>query len=1083
METAQSLAGYRLSPLQEDAWPWLQGPTGCWAHCAFDIEGPVDAAVLRDAFDQAVARHEILRTTFYRRSGLKFPYQVIHQDLAPSWEHVDLDGLPVNERAERAKFLMRDEAQRPLDLEAGPVLRICLISFTHEKHILSARLPSICADSRTLINLIQHVAYSMGNAAASEEKHEILQYADYAEWLRELIESDDVESRAARAFWSGLGIGSIPDTTLPFERRAEPGGSFEPATIELVIPDELLSGIERVAADQGISTRAVTLACWCILLGRFTGRSSILTAVVSGGRTQSDLLDSMGLFERALPISCQFELEQPWANVAAQLEAILKYADLYQDYFPRDLAIAPGPEAGRLPLEIEWIGPIPKIDVAGARWRIKELYSHEGPLRLKLSIIVGAETSWLARFQYDPRRYRSESVERLAESFETILGSAVRQPAATVAELDLVSPVRMRELLVSFNQTAADYSRETCIHYLFEDQVRRTPDRLALVFEDRQLSYHELNSWANQIAHYLRGAGVRPGVAVGLCTERSLEMIVGLLGIFKAGGAYVPIHPEQPKARLSYQLQESGAFVLLTQEGLLGGLPDFDCRIICLDRDRALLETESRTDPERTTTGDDLVYVIYTSGSTGAPKGVAVRHRNLVNYSQFIVRRLGISEVDRLTFATVSTLSADLGNTCVFPALTSGGCLHVISHETSMDGTLYAEYVARNTIDVLKITPSHLGALAAAGIGLVLPRRFLVLGGEAASWDLIEQISRAGACEIINHYGPTEATIGALTFGVSDHAARQLSPTTVPIGRPIANAQVYILDARMQPMPLGVVGELWIGGAGVAQGYLKQPEQTADRFVADPFSTEPGARLYRTGDLARYLPDGNVEFLGRIDHQVKIRGFRVELGEIEAVLSLHPAVRQAVVVAHEQNPGDQRLAAYLVAASATPPDPAELRAALAERLPHYMMPSTFVMMSELPLTPNGKVDRNALPAPQESRGSTGFVAPRTPTEERLASIWREVLGKERVGITDDFFELGGHSLLATQVILRIRNAFNVQLPLRTLFETPMVSALAQTITEIQSQDVENPEFDQILAELEGLSDEEVQRFLTADQIN
>jgi amino acid adenylation domain-containing protein len=559
-------------------------------------------------------------------------------------------------------------------------------------------------------------------------------------------------------------------------------------------------------------------------------------------------------------------------------------------------------------------------------------------------------------------------------------------------------------------------------------------------------------------------------------------MIIGLLGILKAGGAYVPLHPDQPKARLRHQLGESGAPVIVTQQALLGQLPEYAGWVLCLDRDRAALDAEPRQDPERLGTADDLAYVIYTSGSTGIPKGVAIRHRSLVNYSLYITRRLGLREDAGLHFATVSTLSADLGNTCIFPSLISGGCLHVIPQDVAMDGALLAKYSVQHPIDVLKITPSHLASLlAATSSGLVLPRHTLILGGETLSWDLVERVARAGTCQIINHYGPTEATVGALTFGPIGGVVGRMSSATVPVGRPIANTRVYILDARMQPVPVGVAGELWIGGDGLAQGYLNQPEQTAERFIADPFRPEAGAQIYRTGDLARYLPDGNVEFLSRVDHQVKIRGFRVELAEIEAVLHRHPAVRQAIVTAIEERPGDQALAAYVVPSGTREPAPSELRAALAEYLPDYMIPSTFVFLDALPLTPNGKVDRTALPKPEEQRETGGFVAPRNPVEEALAGIWRETLGIERVGVTDDFFELGGHSLLATQLIMRIRSAFRVQLPLRAIFDAPTVGGLAEAVVEVERMMDEGAEVDQLLDELEDLSDDEVQRLLMARQ--
>jgi len=545
-----------------------------------------------------------------------------------------------------------------------------------------------------------------------------------------------------------------------------------------------------------------------------------------------------------------------------------------------------------------------------------------------------------------------------------------------------------------------------------------------------------------------------------------------MLGILKAGGAYVPLNLDHPQERLAVQLADSNSLFLVTN-GAMNVEFDFAGETIDLDRDGALLESQSKQNLTPITGAEDLVYVIYTSGSTGIPKGVAVTHRNLTNYTQFIKQRLEVNSP--LTFATVSTMSADLGNTCIFPALLSGGCLHVVDYDTSMEGDRLRDYFVKHRIDVLKIVPSHLSALLATqSDGGILPAKYLILGGEALTWDLLHSISRLDhTCRIINHYGPTETTIGSLTFDVDERSASPYS-STVPIGRPIANTYAYIFDRRQRPVPTGVSGELYIGGRGVAAGYLNRPEETAERFIPDPFSSDSNSRLYRTGDLARYLPDYNIEFLGRADRQVKVRGYRVELDEIEAVLLKPAGVSQAVVTLNRDQ-GEERIVAYLVS-TRTSQD--ELRAAIRQKLPDYMVPTVFVFLKSLPLTPNGKVDRAALPPPDDSRLGLqiGFVAPRSEVEKDLAGIWAALLKVNAVGVHDNFFDLGGHSLLATQLVSRMRKEFRMEIPLRSLFETPTVAALAEKIEKTAADNTAR-----LLAELEQISDEEAARILALEK--
>ncbi|HYK41881.1 MAG TPA: amino acid adenylation domain-containing protein, partial [Thermoanaerobaculia bacterium] len=650
---------------------------------------------------------------------------------------------------------------------------------------------------------------------------------------------------------------------------------------------------------------------------------------------------------------------------------------------------------------------------------------------------------------------RGPSGAWIAAHLEPLIAAAAESPEKRSVVLPVLAASERHRLLVDLNHTGSEFPRDRTLHELFETEVERSPDAPAVVFEDESLTYRQLNARANALAWLLRERGIGPEAAVGLALERSAEMIVALLGIWKAGGGYVPLVPDHPPARLSQQISQSACRLLITDSRSRGNFAGYDGETLDFDADRSLLETAPSVNPPSSARPSNLAYVMYTSGSTGVPKGVRVRHENLVNYTHFIARDLlGIRPGSRspLSFATVSTLAADLGNTAIFPALITGGCLHVIPYETAMEAGRFEEYVSRNPIDVLKIVPSHFAALFASGGRRVLPRRTLILGGEALPWDLVDRIQSSGAtAEIVNHYGPTETTVGSLTFRVPTAAGGRFS-STVPIGRPIANTQVFVVDPEGQPVPMGVAGELFIGGAGVASGYQNVPTETAERFVADLLPEAGGGRVYRTGDRVRHLPGGDLEFLGRMDDQVKIRGFRVEPGEVSSALASHPDVRDAVVIVRDDPTGDGRLVAYFVPNRAGVLSVEDLRSWIRSRLPDYMVPSAIVSMNSIPLTANGKVDRGALPAP-ESRSSRDFIAPRTPSEALIAETWKEVLHLERVGADDDFFQLGGHSLLLTQVVSRLRRAFERDLPLRWVFESPTVAGLAKRMDDARREDI------------------------------
>ena len=616
--------------------------------------------------------------------------------------------------------------------------------------------------------------------------------------------------------------------------------------------------------------------------------------------------------------------------------------------------------------------------------------------------------------------------------------------------MPLLDDEQFQRQVYGWNRTDASYPQKP-MHTLIEEQAARTPDRVAVRFEERTLTYAELNREANKLAHYLREHGVGPSSLVGLAVSRSERMILAVLAIHKAGGAYVPLAADYPKARLAKQLD--GATLLITEAELKPQMPEYFGEaaagpVVCLDSDAAKWADMPDTNPSKSATPDDLAYVIYTSGSTGVPKGVGVRHRNLVNYTWAIVQKLRLAEIpEGLQFATVSTLLADLGNTCIYPALVSGGSLHVIPYEVATDSTALATYQAKFPVDVLKIVPSHLAALLQSPErAKVLPRKYLITGGEALTRTLVSEIEACDpGCQLINHYGPTETTVGSLTQSLSELAAGSAPKLTVPLGKPIANTQTYVLDGLLQMVPEGVTGELYISGAGVSAGYIGQPKLSAERFVPNPFVE--GATMYRTGDLVRYVPgtDGAIEFLGRGDDQVKVRGFRIELGEIEAALARQSGVKQVVVLAREDAAGDKQLVGYVVAAAGEELTGQSLREQLRPLLPEYMVPSTIIVLEKLPLTPNGKIDRKALPDASAESFQRPYVEPSTATERAIAGIWQEVLRRPNISSDANFFELGGHSLSATQVVSRIRQQCNVEIALRLLFESPKLSDLARAV--------------------------------------
>ncbi len=1063
--------GFQLSPQQRRLWSLQAAGLPSWAWVVVSLDGELDAGRLRATLETLVSRFEILRTNFQRNTGVKFPFQVVQSEASIAWKTADLATIAPENQASEIDLLQQKQVQG-VGAEA-PTVRAMLVSLGKQRHSLLLSVPGLCMDRGGLALLVQHLAAGYSGPPSAPSGDEVLQYADYSAWQNDLPQ-DQEEAAHAAEFWKTHFSSGVPPLALPFAQKTANDTLSRPQSAKLALDAITKDVIEKTGIE------AFLFAAWQVFLWRITGQAEIVTNFRSDGRQYEEVKNALGLFDRFLPVSSNFEPDPKFSTFVEQTHSTMARAVEFQDLLPVAYSENEPPVCfvmDSYPQAQQSLG----VSFSISRMRAAEHRAH-------LTLHVEKRSSgWNAALLFDPTTLSQDAAERFARCFGTLVRSAASNPSLAVSRLSLLDEAERQTVVVAFNQTAAKFPGDTCLQSLFEEQARRNPARPALRCGNEVFSYAELNAQANRLAHALRRREVKANVAVGLCVERSADMIVGLLGILKAGGCYVPLVPDSPKPRLAHQLRETGAPVLLTQEKLLGNLPDYSGTILCLDRDRSQLHSESADNPEHINSPQDLAYVIYTSGSTGIPKGVAVRHASLMNYTHFMEHRLDLAKhPGGLHFATVSTISADLGNTSIFPSLASGGCLHVISFEMAMAANLFADYTAKYPLDVLKITPSHLSTLlkAPGGDGL-LPRKFLVLGGEASSWDFVRQIMQTGKCAVLNHYGPTEATIGCCTFAVWENDVSAWQPATVPVGRPLANDTVYIVDRHLEPVPIGVAGELCIGGAGLAHGYLNQPETTAERFVPNPFRTpsKSAARMYRTGDLARFLPDGNIEFLGRIDHQVKIRGFRVEPAEIQAALRKHTAVQQTVVTPYDDKNGEKRLAAYVVAASSV--KPGELRSFLQNELPEYMVPTSILVLKELPLTANGKIDLRALPSPEAENAQSErvFVAPSTPEEERMAAIWCEVLRKDRVSVHDNFFELGGHSLLATQIISRIRNGFQVQMPLHSFLESPTVAQLAEKVRHAQPAESEDAEMARLLQEIEGLSEEDAERLLAQHMEN
>jgi amino acid adenylation domain-containing protein len=1011
----ESTFTFHASEQQKRLWGF-QGSGDFYAQACLALPRNLEISALRQAASRVVERHEILRTTFHRRPGVRFPYQVVGDSGEVRWREAEIAG-------DRLEEILREERSDPLDLSRGPVVRLALVRGAGPEPLLVITLPALCADPRSLELFVEEIlGFATGGFAWHAKEQEPLQYVDFARWQEEMLADEDTDLAPAREHWRRLSLEGLAGLSLAGGRVAS--GPFDPGFVRCVLEPEWTPRLKELARQSGAGLPAFALTAWMTFLWRMGAGDGLVVGRLAAARILEELENCLGPIARVVPLAAPLANGLLFVDLWTAVENEIRTGDRWPE-------LAPQPRAW--PFQFEAHNP------CAGEWLCRQW--HGEPFELKL-VISSERGDLTAEVGYDRRLYEPAEAKRLADRFAVLLRGALHDPGRRLGALDLLTEEEYRRLVLEPNRSTPSASLTRCVHELFADQAAHHPDRIAVVSEQGHLTAGGLEGRANRLANYLRRAGVGPEVRVAIFLERSCESIVAILGILKAGGAYVPLDPVFPRERVAGMLEQVQAAAVLTRERFLDALPDHPARRICLDAEAGVIAQESPEAPASGVGTENLIYVLFTSGSTGRPKGVATEHRHLLHYLAGILERLAFLKGTR--FATVSTLAADLGNTSIFPALVRGGTLHVVSSEHASDPGALADCFRRHPVDVLKIVPSHLSAVLQRPEE-VLPHELLILGGEASGRELIEQV-RAAAPElrIFNHYGPTETTVGVTTWEVPEPL-----PTDVmrlPLGRPLPGARTYLLNPEFQPMPAGVAGEVYIGGGGVARGYLDAPEQTAQRFLPDPFCQQAGQRLYRTGDLARLRPEGDLEFLGRADGQVKIRGFRIELGEIEAVLHRHPDVRECAVIAYESG-GEAQIVAYVVPRRERKAVPADLRSHLAERLPNYMLPVAFVRLETLPLTPNGKVDRHALPPPGENRGSARGpgVRPRDLLELELVKIWEDMLHLSPIATDESFFEIGGHSLLAVRMMAQIEKRLGCPLPLAALFRSPTIGELAKLL--------------------------------------
>jgi len=1100
---------------------------------AIRLQGQLKTPALAQSLDEIMRRHEVLRTTFTALDGQLI--QVIAPTMALPLPVVDLRHLPETAREAAVQQRAAEVSREPFDLARGPLWRATLLQLHATEHLLLLVMHHIVSDNWSIGIFIQEMA-ALYNAFSQNQPSLLpelpIQYADFALWQRQKLQGKELADQLA--YWKQQLAGAPPLLELPTDRPRPATQSFRGASQAFALSPAFSEALSALSQREGVTLFMTLLTAFKILLYRYSAQEDILVGTPVANRHRPEIEKLLGFFVNTLVLRTQVDGEMAFRELLSRVRENCLDAFSHQEMPFEKLVeeLQPDRDMSRNPFfQVMFVLlNAPQASLALSGLRLTPLSVHNGTAMFDLTMTLWEEANGLSgKLEYNTDLFEAATIQSLLQHFQNLLEGIVSKPSQPISALALLTPVGRRQMLVEWNATQREYPQEKCFHHLFEEQVERTPEAIAITFEEQQLTYRELNRRANQLAHHLQELGVGPEVMVGICLERSIEMVIGLLGILKAGGAYVPLDPAYPVDRIAYVLEDAQVPVLLTKrsasltldavenlvmpqsriestltgrskrpisqpvsEALLNlNFSAGNFKIVSLDYESGCGGGVNDLNPSYYIAPENLAYTIYTSGSTGKPKGVAISHGALVNFLFSMQETPGFTAQD--VVLSVTTLSFDIAGLEIYLPLLVGGRIVLASRETAADGKLLIATLTDSGATVMQATPATWRMLIENGWPGSRNLKILC-GGEAMPRELANQLLERGA-ELWNMYGPTETTIWSTLDKIEPRDG------ALTIGRPIANTQIYLLDRHWQVVPLGVHGALHIGGDGLARGYFQRPELTAEKFIPDAHAQKPGARIYHTGDLARYLPDGRIDCLGRADHQVKIRGFRIELGEIEAVCAQHPQIEQAVVTSTPLSATpltstslsatpplstvtpsgveERRLVAYVVSRDKQPLPVSELRQFLMKKLPDYMIPSAFVFLDALPLTPNGKVDRRALPPPDLTRRELPdtFVAPGSPVEKILAGIWHQVLGVAKIGVHDNFFELGGHSLLATQVNSRLRKIFGVDFPLRALFEAPTVATFAQRLAAEFGNNGKLAKIAQMMEKLNTMSAEDKKRFL------
>lgn len=1058
-EKARQSKSFPLSFAQERLWFLNQLEPGSPFYnvpVVVRLAGRLIIPALERTLNEIVSRHEILRTYFPMADGL--PVQVIAPAKLATLPLVDLSELSEAERDLESRRIVSEEAQYGFDLTQRPALRLRLLRLGEEDHVAILIMHHIISDGWSMGILVQeiamlYIAFVKGEQSPLPDLP--IQYADYAVWQRQWLEGEVLQDQLL--YWKQKLGGALPVLELPTDRPRPAIQSYCGDVQSMELEQALSASLKQLSRQKGVTTFMLMLAAFKVLLYRYSGQQDIVVGTPTAGRNRAEIEGLIGFFVNTLVMRSQLIGECSFSEVVSREKEVVLEAFRHQDVpFERLVVeLQPARSLSYTPL-FQVMFTLDSVQPETLSLPDLTLSTFEPDLKtakFDLTLTVIDSQNLAVAIEYNTDLFDGSTISRMLDHFHNLLEGISANPEQQISTLPILSEVERHQLIFDWNDTAIDYLSNVCIHELFEAQVERTPDGIALVFDEQRLTYADLNRRANQLAHYLRDIGVGPEALVGICLERSTEMIIAVLGVLKAGGAYVPLDPDYPTERLAFIIEDAGVSVLLTERGLLQGFEHHVVKVVWLDSECEAIAKQKADNPASKVRAENLAYVIYTSGSTGQPKGVMIDHHGICNRLQWGQQAHPLTESDSLLQAT--SLSFDVSVVEVFPPLIAGARLVIARPGGSQDTAYLVKVMAEHKVTVANFVPSLLQVLIEeAGIDECKYLKQVVAGGEPLQSELKDRfLARLGA-ELYNLYGPTETSVDATSWRCDPGGKHGI----VPIGRPLANIQTYILRPDFQPAPIGIPGELYIAGAGLAHGYLNRPDQTAEKFIPNPFSDEPGARMYKTGDVVRYLPDGNIEFISRVDYQVKVRGFRVELGEIEAVIAQYQGVKEVAVLAVDPmqlRASIQRTAAasvdnqpiivaYIAPEQESALEAGKLRSFLKNKLPNYMLPSAFVLVQSLPLTLNGKIDRRALLGSGQiiSGSENEFVTPRDLLELHLAHIWEDVLGVDSVGVHDNFFELGGHSLLAVRLMARIQQSFGKELPLATLFEGATVEHLA-----------------------------------------